>query len=120
MPAVNISMSFSNSAEAVREMRAVIGDPQPGFDMPEFMKSLIQRLARIAKGHGVPLGHALWTALDIQKNARDEYHRGVLSCVAYIYADISRTAEGRKALLDLGFQPFFEDRESPGHGGADD
>ena len=84
------------------------------------MKNVVRSLGDIAKAHGAPLGAPLWTALDLQKAARDEYHRGVLSCVAYLYGVVSGTAEGRQALLDLGFEPFREDGKGPGHGRRDD
>ena len=85
------------------------------------MNKLVEWLGQIAKAHGIPMSsHALLLPCELQINTRDEYHRGVLSCVAQLYVLVSQTPEGRQARLALGFEPFFENGKGPGHGGSND
>lgn len=84
------------------------------------MDKIVELMRLIAKDAGVPLNPLVLLPMNIQKNSKSEYHRGVLSCLSQFYYELSQSVDGRKALLDLGLEPFFEDRKGPRHGGADD
>ncbi|WP_316855708.1 hypothetical protein [Ralstonia mannitolilytica] len=83
-----------------------------------FLRDLIALLRRIALAQGVVLERR--DALLPLNLPREGYPAGVIACVAHVLDLVRQTPEGRKALLDLGFEPVLEDVERPRHGGADD
>ena len=58
--------------------------------------------------------------LNVTLNTKDRYREGVIAAVLHIYHLIGQTADGRKAISDLGYKPLFEYVECPGSGGRDD
>lgn len=84
------------------------------------MNEIVELMRLIAKDAGVSLNPIVFLPMNIQKNSKSEYYRGVLSCLSQFYYELSQSVEGRQALLDLGLEPFFENRKGPGHGGTDD
>ena len=82
----------------------------------------LKLLNDIANAHGANLKHpaTLWP-LHIAKNGRTEFDRGVLSCVAEIYFQLSGwPPEAGKPVPDLGLEPIKQDSESPRGSGRDD
>lgn len=80
----------------------------------EFLVQLFEMLNRIAIDHGAALESAeSLLPLSIEGNAKTPFDRGVLACVAHVCALARNVPECRKALLDLGFEPFFQDVEGP-------
>jgi hypothetical protein len=45
---------------------------------------------------------------------KDQFACGAAAVLLELYRLICQSPEGRKALADLGFQPFFEQVEGPG------
>ena len=76
-----------------------------------FEQRLVCLCASLSDSAGLmpALRHRLLSPMSIQLNAKDEFSRGVLSCVAEIAALLASTDEGRKALGDRfyegGYQP---------------
>ncbi len=77
------------------------------------MVELLKLMQQIALLHGASLTHpGTMTPLSIDRNAKGgDYSKGVLAALAEIHYLISNTPDGRKSLLDLGFQPFLENVE---------
>lgn len=87
----------------------------------EFLVQLFEMLNGIAVSHGAALQSAeTLLPLSIERNAKTPFDRGVLACVVHVYALACNVPECRKAILDLGFEPFFQDVEGPGGAGRDD
>lgn len=74
------------------------------------MRRLLEHLQTTALLHGSTLTHsATLRPMHIDCHAkRGDYSRGVLAMVVEIYWRIGQTAEGRQAILDLGFQPVSQ------------
>jgi hypothetical protein len=84
-------------------------------------RAVLRLIAGIAVEHGGALkAPQTLFPLSAQKNAGSEFSRGVLACVFHVFHALSQTAQGRHAILDLGYQPLFEDVKSPRGGGLDD
>ena len=49
-----------------------------------------------------------------------EFHRGMCAILIELHYELSQSAEGRKALADLGFEPLFEQVERPSGSGCND
>lgn len=64
-----------------------------------------------ALSHGAFLGEPK-SLLPINAGSKTDYQRGVLALVASVYHCLSQLPDGRKALCDLGLEPFFEYCES--------
>ncbi len=87
----------------------------------ESLKKLLETMQRVAVRHDADLHKAVsLLPLEVELHSPNEYRRGVLACLSYLYVLICDTPEGRQAVLDLGLQPLFKDVERPGHGGAND
>lgn len=72
----------------------------------------LESLQAIALKHGATLTCArTLEPLNIAASAKSEFHRGVLSCIANLYWSACEISEVRKAALDLGFQPIFQEIE---------
>ena len=78
-------------------------------------------LYHIALEFGAALDHPKsLMSLNVEAHIKTDFQRGVLACVESVFYRLSQLPEGRKALCDLGLEPFFEYRECPRHGGRDD
>ena len=82
---------------------------------------VLQMLERITHVCGCTLRRpeSLFPA-NLEHNKVNEFSRGMAAAVLEIHFLISKTAEGRQAILDLGFKPLFEDIERPTGGGGQD
>lgn len=58
--------------------------------------------------------------ITVDINGASDFSRGALACVLHVLHSLSQSPEGRQAVLDLGFQPLFEQVESPASGGGQD
>jgi hypothetical protein len=74
------------------------------------MRQLLEHLQAIALRHGASLTHSQTLhPMSIESNAKSgDFSRGVLATVVEVYWLAGQAAEGRQAILDLGFQPLFE------------
>ena len=70
---------------------------------------------------GGPLTHP-WGLhpMNVAYNSGGEYEKGVCDAILLVYGVISRSADGRKAILDLGFEPLYEHVQRPGDSFRDD
>ena len=83
--------------------------------------AVINSIASIAANHGATLKTPeSLLPLNVDRYAKSDFSRGVLTCVLHVLFALSQTAQGRQAILDLGYQPLFEDVKSPRAGGLDD
>ena len=58
--------------------------------------------------------------LNVNLNSNNEFEKGALAAVLHIYFEISQSDEGRQAIKNLGFEPLFENIESPRSGGRNE
>lgn len=74
------------------------------------MHGLLKHLQATALMHGSSLtSRASLRPMHIDLQAKHgDYSRGVLATVVEVYSLVGQTPEGRRAILDLGFQPLFE------------
>ncbi len=87
----------------------------------ETLPNLVRLLAYIAVHNGAHLDILQsFMPLNVQKNIASEFSRGVVACVFQVLHELSKTPQGRHAILDLGYQPVFQDVKSPRSGGLDD
>lgn len=91
-----------------------MSSPSPGHDLLQ----LLQQIAMRSGGNLKTIRSML--PLNVALNAKTDFDKGVLACVAHVFDLVCQSPQGRQAVLDLGFQPFFQDIERPRHGGADD
>lgn len=90
-------------------------------DSDDAVSKVVQLISCIAVNNGATLtSPESLLPLNVELNTDSEFSRGVLSCVMHIYHALSQTAQGRQTILDLGYQPFFEDVKSPRSGGVND
>ena len=57
---------------------------------------------------------------NVNLNTENEFNKGALAAVMHIYFVICQSDEGRQAIQNLGFEPLFENIESPRSGGRND
>ena len=73
------------------------------------MHELMKTLQGLAINHGASLTCAAsFRPMSIEMSAKSEFSRGVLASIAEVYVLAAQTSEGRQAILDLGFEPFFQ------------
>lgn len=73
------------------------------------IRTLLLHMQAIAEMHGATLTipHTLLPMV-IESNAKSDFSRGVLATVAEVYWLACQSAEGRQALIDLGFEPVAQ------------
>ena len=87
----------------------------------ETLPNLVRLIANIARHNGASLlAYQSFMPLHVHKNVASEFSRGVVACVFQVLHELSKTPQGRHAILDLGYEPVFEDVKSPRSGGLDD
>lgn len=73
-----------------------------------FAQRIVLLLASAVRAQGMVFNPEHLLPMKVGLNGNSEYARGVLSMVLEVYYLASQTTEGRQAILDLGFEPFFE------------
>ena len=106
-------MSIREAAgQGAREALAELESRRRIADLPcgAVMKKLIEHLEALANLHGATLKHPLsLTPMSIECYAKHgDFSRGVLATIVEVCRLASQTTEGRQAIHDLGFRPFFE------------
>lgn len=73
---------------------------------------LLQHMQAVATMHGATLTHPqTLRPMSIEGKAKSDFSRGVLATVAEVHFLASQSAEGRQALIDLGFEPVAQSVE---------
>lgn len=76
------------------------------------MRKLIEHLEALATMHGATLKCAAsLRPMMIERSAKNDFSRGVLSTVVEVYFLAGNTPDGRQAIADLAFQPLFQNIE---------